>query len=60
MIKFIVALIIVAGLLYGGLMALWRSRHQPMGSPEVLARARQREQELAERERREQEDRPAP
>ena len=53
MAKFIVALIIVAAVLIGGLMALLRNRISPMGSPEVLERAKQREREIEERERRE-------
>jgi len=54
MTKFIIALIVVLGLLYGGLMTLWRSRRQTMGSPEALARAKQRNRELEEQERREE------
>jgi hypothetical protein len=55
MTKFVIALIIVLGLLYGGLMTLWRSRRQSMGSPDVLERAKQRNRELEEEERRDQE-----
>jgi hypothetical protein len=57
MTKLLVALILVAVILVGGLMKLFRNRNQPMGSPEVLARAKQRERELQEQERREQDDR---
>jgi hypothetical protein len=52
--KFLIAVIIVAAILIGGLMQLLRSRREPMGSPEVLARAKQRNRELDERERREE------
>jgi hypothetical protein len=54
--KLVIALILVAALLIGGLMQLLRNRSQPMGSPEVLERARQRNRELEERERRESGD----
>jgi hypothetical protein len=50
--KLVVALIIVGALLIGGLLALLRNRNDPMGSPEVLERARQRNRELDEKERR--------
>jgi hypothetical protein len=53
--KFIIALVIVAALLISGLTSLLRNRRQPMGSPEVLARAKQRNRELEEQERREEE-----
>jgi hypothetical protein len=56
MIKFVIAFVIVAGLLYGGLMTLWRSRGQSMGSPEVLERARRRNEELEAEERSEGKD----
>jgi hypothetical protein len=52
MTKFIIAMIIVGALLIGSLMALQRT---PMGSPEVLERVKQRERELQEQERREEE-----
>lgn len=54
MTKLIIALVVVATILVGGLMKLLRSRNQSMGSPEVLARAKQRNRELEEEERREQ------
>jgi hypothetical protein len=50
--KFIIALIIVTAILAGGMMALLRNWRQPMGSPEALERARQRNREIEERERR--------
>lgn len=59
MTKLFVALLIVAALLASGLMALLRNRNQPMGSPEVLERARQRNREIEEQERLEEEERQA-
>jgi hypothetical protein len=53
MIKFVIAFIIVAAILIGGITSLLRNRRQPMGSPEVLERAKQRNREIEERERRE-------
>lgn len=50
---FFFALIPVVVILIGGLLGLLRGRRDPMGSPEVLERARQREQALKEQERRE-------
>jgi hypothetical protein len=55
MTQFVIAMIIVAAVLIGSLVALLRNWRQPMGSPEVLERARQRNLELEEQERREQE-----
>jgi hypothetical protein len=54
--KFVIALVLVGTLLIGGLMRLWRNRRQPMGSPEVLERAKQRNRELEAEERRENGD----
>jgi hypothetical protein len=56
MIKFIIAFIIVAALIYSGLMSLWRSRGQSMGSPEVLERAKRRNEALEAEERSEGKD----
>jgi hypothetical protein len=56
MTKLFIAIAIVAALLIGGLMQVWRNRNQPMGSPEVLERAKQRERELEARERLERDD----
>jgi hypothetical protein len=56
MTKLVIAIVVVAALLIGGLVQLLRNRNQPMGSPEVLERARLRELELAEQERRENGD----
>lgn len=53
MTKFVIALIVVGALLLGGLMSLLKNWRQPMGSPEVLERAKQRNREIEERERRE-------
>ena len=53
MTKLVIALIIVAVVLIGGLMKLLTNRRQPMGTPEVLARAKERNRELEEQERRE-------
>jgi hypothetical protein len=55
MTKFVIALIVVALLLVGGLVALLRGRRVPMGSPEVLERAKQRNRELEAQEKREDE-----
>lgn len=56
MTKFVVALILVAALLVGGLLALLRNRREPMGSPEVLERAKQRNREIEAQERRADQD----
>ena len=53
MTKLVIALVVVFTVLIGGLVKLLRSRREPMGSPEVLARAAQRNRELEEQERRE-------
>ncbi len=55
--KLVIALIIVATILVGGLFALLRNRNQPMGSPEVLERAKRRNQELEEQEERDRRER---
>jgi hypothetical protein len=55
MIKLLIALVLVVAFLVGGLVAVWRNRNVPMGSPEVLERARQRNRQLEEEERREKE-----
>ena len=52
MTKFLIAMILVAALLIGGLVALLRGRRDPMGSPEVLERAKQRNRELEAEEKR--------
>jgi len=53
--KLVIALILVAVILIGGLMKLLRNSSQPMGTPEQLERAKQRNRELEEEERRERE-----
>ena len=53
MTKFVIALIIVGAILLSGLLALLRNWRQPMGSPDVLERARQRNREIEEQERHE-------
>ena len=56
MTKIVIALILVAVILVGGLVKLLRNSRQPMGTPEQLERAKQRNRELEEQERREHED----
>ena len=53
MTKLVIALIFVAVILVGGLIQLLRNSRQPMGTPEQLERAKQRNLELEEQERRE-------
>jgi len=53
--KFVIAMIIVAALLISGLMGLLRNRRDPMGSPDALERAKQRNLELEALERRDEE-----
>jgi len=55
MTKFVIAMILVGAILIGSLTALLRNWRQPMGSPEVLERARKRNLEIEAQERREQE-----
>lgn len=55
MTKLIIALVLVVAFLVAGLMAVWRNRNVPMGTPEQLERARQRNRQLEEDERREKE-----
>jgi hypothetical protein len=55
MTKLVISLIVVLTILVGGLLAFLRSRRDPMGSPEVLERARQRNRELEAQEKREDE-----
>ncbi|HET7810338.1 MAG TPA: hypothetical protein VFL16_07155 [Steroidobacteraceae bacterium] len=51
--KLVIALVLVAAILVGGLVRLLRNSRQPLGTPEQLERARQRNLELEEQERRE-------
>jgi hypothetical protein len=53
MTKLVIALALVALILVGGLMKLLRNSSQPMGTPEQLERAKQRNRELEEQEQRE-------
>jgi len=53
--KFVIALILVFALIVGGLVGLLRGRRDPMGSPEVLERAKRRNRELEAQEKREDE-----
>jgi hypothetical protein len=55
MTKLVIALVLVAVLLIGGLMQLLRNASQPMGTPEQLERAKRRNRELEEQERLERE-----
>jgi hypothetical protein len=55
MTNFVIAMIIVGAVLIGSLFALLRNWREPMGSPEVLERARQRNLELEAEEQREKE-----
>jgi hypothetical protein len=53
MTKFVIAMIIVGVVLLGGLMKLLRGAGKPLAPPGVLERAKQRNRELEEQERRE-------
>jgi hypothetical protein len=53
---FVIAMVIVVAVLAGTLLGVLRRHRDPMGSPEVLERARRRNRELEAEERREQED----
>ena len=57
MTKLVIALLLVALILVGGLVKLLRNSRQPMGSPEALKRANERNRQLEEEERREEDDR---
>jgi hypothetical protein len=50
---FVISMIVVAAVLAGGLFAFLRGRNDPMGSPEVLERAKRRNRLLEDEERRE-------
>jgi hypothetical protein len=52
MTKLVIALIIVGGVLISGLMSLLRGWRRPLAPPEVLERAKQRNREIEEQERR--------
>ena len=53
--KLVFALVLVAVVLIGGLMRLLRNSRQPMGTPEQLERAKQRNLELEAEEAKEKE-----
>jgi len=53
MTKLVISLGLVAVILAGGLAKLLRNSRQPMGTPEQLERAKRRNREIEERERRE-------
>jgi len=53
MTRFVIALILVVALVVGVLVGVLRGRGDPMGSPEVLERAKRRNRELEAREKRE-------
>lgn len=48
---FVISLIVVAVVIGGGLIGLWRSRRLPIPPQDVLDRVHQREKELQARER---------
>lgn len=51
--KLVIALILVGTLLIGGLVKLLRNSRMPMGTPEELERAKERNRVLEEEEARE-------
>ncbi len=53
-ISFVIALFLVAAVLVGSLLALLRGRDDPLGSPEVLERAKRRNAELEAQETRDE------
>jgi ABC-type tungstate transport system substrate-binding protein len=53
--KLVISLIVVVTVIVGGLLGFLRSRRDPMGSPEVLERAKQRNRELEAQEKRDDE-----
>jgi hypothetical protein len=53
---FIISMVIVVAILVGTLFGVLRGHRDPMGSPEVLERAKQRNRELEAEERRESQD----
>lgn len=56
MIKFVIAFVVVAAILVSGLTSLLRNWRQPMAPPDVLERAKKRNREIEEQERRENDD----
>jgi hypothetical protein len=55
MTPFVISMIVVGAILVGTLYGLLRGSRDPMGSPEVLERAKRRNRELEEQEKREEE-----
>jgi hypothetical protein len=55
MTPFVISMIVVGVILVGTLFGLLRGRRDPMGSPEVLERAKRRNLELEAQEKREDE-----
>ena len=55
MTAFAISMIVVGFVLVGTLVGVLRGRRDPMGSPEVLERAKQRNRQLEAEERREDE-----
>jgi hypothetical protein len=55
MTTFVISMIIVGAVLAGTLFGLLRGRRDPMGSPEVLERAKRRNLEIEAQEKREEE-----
>jgi hypothetical protein len=53
MMKFVIALLIVGAVLFGGLLALRRSSRDALPSQDVIDRVKARERELADQESRE-------
>jgi hypothetical protein len=53
---FVISMVIVVAVLVGTLIGVLRGHRDPMGSPEVLERAKQRNRELEAEERRENPD----
>jgi len=56
MTKFVIALVVVAALLVGGLLGLLRARSLPSPPQDVLDRVRRREREMEAREKSERGD----
>ena len=54
MLKFVIALVIVAAVLWGGLLAFRRSSRDALPSQDVLDRVKARDRELQAREKDEQ------
>jgi hypothetical protein len=55
MVKFLIAFVIVGAILVSGLMSLLRNWQKPLAPPDALERAKQRNREIEEQERREDE-----